>query len=33
MTSQLANEISYARVVDGQLIGLDQAGIHADNLN
>ena len=32
VTSQLANEISYARVVDGQLIGLDQAGVHADNL-
>ena len=32
VTSQLANEISYSRVVDGTLIGLDQAGIHADNL-
>ena len=32
VTSQLANEISFARVVDATLIGLDQAGIHADNL-
>ena len=32
VTSQLANEVSFSRIVDGQLIGLDQAGIHADNL-
>jgi uncharacterized lipoprotein NlpE involved in copper resistance len=32
VTSQFSNEVSWSRIVDGQLIGLDQAGIHADNL-
>ena len=33
VTSQLSNEIEYAHVHMGATIGLDQAGIHADNLN
>ena len=33
MTSQLSNEVSFVHLSEGQLVGLDQAGIHADNLD
>ena len=33
VTSQLSNEVAYCHLSQGQLIGLDQAGIHADNLD
>ena len=33
VTSQLSNEVSYCRISNGTMIGLDQAGLHADNLN
>ena len=33
VTSQLSNEVSFSHLSEGQLIGLDQAGIHADNLD